>query len=56
MFITKELMLLYSCDHGHTVVDNTPEWVTDEPQIEETINEDQEAWSGDRWDYFEVSL
>ena len=46
-------MLVYSADHGHTVVD---EWWLDEVQIEETFDSPEETeedtFSGLTWDYW----
>ena len=51
-------MLVYSADHGHTVVDD---WWTDDAQIEESIYEQQlcdaldeaeDTYSGQTWDYW----
>ena len=53
-------MLVYSADHGHTLVD---EWWTDDVQIEESIYEQQledaleeeeveDTFSGACWDYW----
>ena len=45
-------MLVYSADHGHTVVD---EWWLDEVQIEETqpeVEDIEDTYSGQTWDYW----
>jgi hypothetical protein len=51
-------MLLYSCESGHTLVDNVPEWVTDDVQIEEICEypDHTEAWSGAPYDWFTNDL
>ena len=46
------LMLLYSADHGHTVVD---EWWTDDVQIEEIqpeVEDIEDTYSGFPWDFW----
>ena len=53
-------MLVYRCDQGHTLVDNAPDWLFAEPQIEEIFDFDPQeittemtlSWSGSPNDWF----
>jgi len=59
-------MIVFSSDHGKTLVDKVPSWVTDKPQVEEVyideFDDEEEydpqaiqtemTWSGCRWDYY----
>ena len=40
-------MLLYRCNQGHVTVDNAPEWIFTEPQVEEVYTDVDDSWSGD---------
>ena len=49
-------MLLYSCDHGTTLVDKVAEVWTDDIQIEELMLNDEEmcdTFSGLPWDFWD---
>ena len=53
-------MVLYSCDHGQTTIDNYDERFVDEERelIAEIVDDidndyDQQAWSGMSWDFWE---
>ncbi len=45
-------MLLYTCDHGHTTLDNWDDHILAyETELEAEINDD---WSGMTWSYWET--
>ena len=59
-------MLLYRCNNGQTIVDETSDWLYDQPQVEEYYHEDQVdpqditqdmtmSWSGTPWSYWETT-
>ena len=51
-------MMLYSCDHGSTVVDNFDErFLDEERELQAEVwdildDSDQDPWSGQSWDYW----
>ena len=52
-------MLIYRCNVGHTLVDETSDWLFMEPQVEESYpdyeiepEEVDDTWSGCRYDYW----
>ena len=52
-------MLIYRCNVGQTLIDETSDWLYMEPQVEESYpdfevepEEVADTWSGARWDYY----
>ena len=52
-------MIVYRCNVGQTLIDETSDWMFDTVQVEEVYedvtsqSEDtDDTWSGQRWDYF----
>ena len=52
-------MIVYRCNVGQTLIDQTSDWMFDTVQVEEMYedvtsqSEDMDdTWSGQRWDYF----